>query len=132
MPRVARAGIRVQTHVDTVATRDDEFDSIVISEEQFNRAVHYLKGLKRGLVEFLKNPRRVSIVNFPVEMDDDTTTEKMRAKLYAALDSVFNRWQAFVVGEESTQNHMPDFRTIALAIAIERVVHATLLRGIWP
>jgi len=66
------------------------------------------------------------------QWDYDTITEKMRAKLYTALDSVFSRWQAFVVGEESMQDSMPDFRTIALAIAIERVVHATLLRGIWP
>lgn len=66
------------------------------------------------------------------QWDYDTTTEKMRAKLHSAVDSVFSRWQAFMVGEESTQDHMPDFRTIALAIAIERVVHATLLRGIWP
>ena len=66
------------------------------------------------------------------QWDYDTTTEKMRAKLYAAVDSVFSRWQAFMVGEESTQDEMPDFRTIALAIAIERVVLATLLRGIWP
>lgn len=66
------------------------------------------------------------------QWDYDTTTEKMRAKIHVAMDTVINRWQAFVVGEESTQDHMPDFRTIALVIAIERVAHATLLRGIWP
>jgi glutamate dehydrogenase (NAD(P)+) len=66
------------------------------------------------------------------QWDYDTITEKMRAKIHAAMDMVFNRWQAFVVGEESTQDQMPDFRTIALVIAIERVAHATLLRGIWP
>ncbi len=66
------------------------------------------------------------------QWDYDTTTEKMRTKIHAAMDTVFNRWQAFVVGEESTQDHLPDFRTIALVIAIERVAHATLLRGIWP
>jgi len=66
------------------------------------------------------------------QWDYDTTTEKMRVKIHTAMDTVFNRWQAFVVGEESTQNHLPDFRTIALVIAIERVAHATLLRGIWP
>ena len=66
------------------------------------------------------------------QWDYDTITEKMRVKIHTAMDTVFNRWQAFVVGEESTQNHLPDFRTIALVIAIERVAHATLLRGIWP
>lgn len=58
--------------------------------------------------------------------------KKMRAKMHAAMDSVFSRWQAFVVGEESAHGRTPDFRTIALVIAIERVAHATLLRGIWP
>jgi glutamate dehydrogenase/leucine dehydrogenase len=66
------------------------------------------------------------------QWDYDTTTEKMRAKIHAAADTVFDRWQSFLVNEESTRNHMPDFRTIALVIAIERVAHATLLRGIWP
>jgi hypothetical protein len=27
---------------------------------------------------------------------------------------------------------VPDFRTVALIIAIERVTRATLMRGIWP
>lgn len=66
------------------------------------------------------------------QWDYDTTTEKMRAKIHTAMDAVFKRWQAFVVGEESTLDQVPDFRTIALVIAIERVAHATLLRGIWP
>ena len=66
------------------------------------------------------------------QWDYDTTTEKMRAKIHAVVDVVFNRWQAFVVGEAPVQNHLPDFRTVALVIAIERVAHATLMRGIWP
>jgi len=66
------------------------------------------------------------------QWDYDTTTEKMRVKMHAAMDTVFDRWQAFVVGEESMEDDMPDFRTVALVIAIERVAHATLLRGIWP
>lgn len=66
------------------------------------------------------------------QWDYETNTEKMRAKIHAAMDTVFNRWQAFVVGEESTPDQVPDFRTIALVIAIERVAHATLMRGIWP
>lgn len=66
------------------------------------------------------------------QWDYDTTTEKMRVKMHAAMDDVFDRWQAFVVGEEETHDHLPDFRTVALVIAIERVAHATLMRGIWP
>ena len=66
------------------------------------------------------------------QWDYDTTTEKMRRKIHKAMDDVFDRWQAFIVGEETPRNHLPDFRTIALVIAIERVAHATLMRGIWP
>lgn len=66
------------------------------------------------------------------QWDYETNTEKMRAKIHAAMDTVFNRWQGFVVGEESTSDQVPDFRTIAMIIAIERVAHATLTRGIWP
>jgi glutamate dehydrogenase (NAD(P)+) len=66
------------------------------------------------------------------QWDYDTTTEKMRAKIHAAADTVFDRWKSFAVDAESTQDQIPDFRTVALVIAIERVAHATLLRGIWP
>ena len=66
------------------------------------------------------------------QWDYDTTTEKMRRKIHEAMDDVFDRWQAFVVGEETPRNSLPDFRTVALVIAIERVAHATLMRGIWP
>ena len=57
------------------------------------------------------------------------------------MDVVFDRWQGFVVGEETpsgeesvniSSGKKPDFRSIALSIAIERVAKATLLRGIWP
>lgn len=75
------------------------------------------------------------------QWDLDEITEKLKAKMYKAVDEVFNRWQSFVVGEEppakgeeeSGQSHQaPDFRTVALIIAIERVTKATLMRGIWP
>ena len=54
------------------SSTEENLDPIAISEEQFNRASYYVKGLKKGLVEFLKKPKRVNIVNFPVEMDDDS------------------------------------------------------------
>ena len=68
-------------------------------------------------------------------------TAKLKAKMYAAVDAVFNRWQSFVVGAPEPaeaaaaggqEQPLPDFRTVALLIAIERVGRATLLRGIWP
>ena len=71
----------------------------------------------------------------------DEVTEKLKAKMFAVVDAVFSRWQSFVVGEarpadqaavgEASQK-APDFRTVALLIAIERVAKATLMRGIWP
>jgi len=60
--------------------------------------------------------------------------EKLKKQMYTAVDTVFNRWQSYVVGTEQAPepSGIPDFRTVALIIAIERVTHATLLRGIWP
>ena len=66
--------------------------------------------------------------------------QKMKAKIFATVDNMFKRWQSFVIDEENTTDAYqpdgdqspPDFRTIALVIAIERVAKATLLRGIWP
>ena len=66
------------------------------------------------------------------QWDYATTTEKMRSKIHAATDAVFDRWQALATSDGSTRDREPDLRTSALVIAIERVAHATLLRGIWP
>lgn len=66
---------------------------------------------------------------------------RLQKQLYLLMDNVFCRWQGFVVGEDKPSNEKmaqklieqkPDFRSIALSIAIERVAGATLLRGIWP
>ena len=75
------------------------------------------------------------------QWDLEEITEKLKAKMYKAVDEVFKRWQSFVVGEEPLAkgeetairgSNAPNFRTIALIIAIERVTKATLMRGIWP
>jgi glutamate dehydrogenase (NAD(P)+) len=67
--------------------------------------------------------------------------KKLQSRMYNAVDTVFNRWQCFVVGDESAADEemtaksvqqAPNFRTVALLIAIERVTQATLIRGIWP
>jgi len=47
-----------------------DFDPIEMSEQQFDRALCCIDKLKEGLIEFLKKPKRVTIVNFPIEMDD--------------------------------------------------------------
>ncbi|NOX42761.1 MAG: Glu/Leu/Phe/Val dehydrogenase [Gammaproteobacteria bacterium] len=66
---------------------------------------------------------------------------KLKSKIIATVDVVFNHWQSFVVkgeiavGTKSDKEDVrrpPDFRTVALIIAIQRVANATLLRGIWP
>ena len=48
----------------------ENLDPVFISEQQFDRAAAYVRGLKRGLIDFLKKPKRVTIVNFPIELDD--------------------------------------------------------------
>ncbi|RLA05159.1 MAG: hypothetical protein DRQ59_16405 [Gammaproteobacteria bacterium] len=61
--------------------------------------------------------------------------------MYNVVDTVFDRWQGFVVGEQIPSGNElvnkalgqnPDFRSMALSIAIERIAKATLIRGIWP
>lgn len=48
----------------------ENFDPIVISEQQFDNATCYIPRLKKGLIAFLKKSKRITIVNFPIEMDD--------------------------------------------------------------
>lgn len=48
----------------------ENLDPITCSEQQFDNAVYYVSELKKGLIEFLKKPKRITTVNFPVEMDD--------------------------------------------------------------
>jgi glutamate dehydrogenase (NAD(P)+) len=71
----------------------------------------------------------------------EQVTARLEARMHAAVDTVFNRWQSFAVGAEvpagaavegEPAQPLPDFRTVALLIAIERVARATLIRGIWP
>ena len=71
----------------------------------------------------------------------DEVNTRLQKRMYAVMDIIFDRWQRFVVGEErpsgdekikNTNGRKPDFRSMALSIAIERVAKATLMRGIWP
>ncbi len=71
--------------------------------------------------------------------DAEHIDTRLRQRMHDIVDTVFSRWQSFVVGEEKPATGagdvaevVPDFRTVALIIAIERVVRATLMRGIWP
>ena len=60
------------THSATVrqTAGEDELSPARISDEQFSRAAAHLDKLKRGLVDFLRFPKRSIAVNFPVEMED--------------------------------------------------------------
>ena len=75
------------------------------------------------------------------QWDTEEVNELLKKKLYKIVDNVFDRWQRFVVGEvepsstdaiAESQTRKPDFRSMALSMAIERVARATLMRGIWP
>jgi len=75
------------------------------------------------------------------QWDIDEVNSLLKKRLVSVMDNVFDRWQKFVVGEriptdkkilEKLKSQNPDFRSMALSIAIERVSTATLMRGIWP
>jgi len=75
------------------------------------------------------------------QWDVDEVNTRLQKRMYMVVDEVFNHWQGFVVGEKkptedeiikNSNEWKPDFRSIALSIAIERVAKATLMRGIWP
>ena len=73
------------------------------------------------------------------QWDIDEINDRLKRRMMKTVDTVFERWQGFVVGEDKpsavdapVNNDKPDFRCIALSMAIERVARATLLRGIWP
>jgi hypothetical protein len=41
--------------------KTENFDPVAISEQQFDHAVCYMKELKKGLIQFLKKPKRINI-----------------------------------------------------------------------
>ncbi|MBI2846226.1 MAG: glutamate dehydrogenase, partial [Chloroflexi bacterium] len=41
-----------------------------VAVEQFDKAVKYLPGIKAGIADMLRKPKRELTVNFPVKMDD--------------------------------------------------------------
>jgi len=49
---------------------EEILDPIVISEQQFDKAAAHIVDLKSGLIDYLKEPNRIHIINFPVELDD--------------------------------------------------------------
>jgi len=75
------------------------------------------------------------------QWDIEEVNARLQKRMYRVVDTVFDRWQEFVVGEKTpsqnenirkAQEQKPDFRSVALSLAIERIAKATLMRGIWP
>lgn len=70
----------------------------------------------------------------------EIVNQKLQKTIFAAIDTAFEHWQSYVVGDVPQKENkaalaakgVPDFRTVALIIAVKRVAEATLLRGIWP
>ncbi len=46
---------------------NETFDPVLISEQQFDKAAAYITDLKNGLIDYLKQPSRTHIINFPIE-----------------------------------------------------------------
>ena len=75
------------------------------------------------------------------QWDVEEVNARLRKRMFKVVDTVFDRWQGFVVGEvtppkskemEDAPEQKPDFRCIALSLAIDRIAQTTLMRGIWP
>jgi glutamate dehydrogenase/leucine dehydrogenase len=52
------------------AAPTEDLNPFHMADRQFDRAVGYLPGLRRGLIDFLRRPARAVVVQFPIEMDD--------------------------------------------------------------
>lgn len=53
-------------------TAVEQTDLYVVAQQQFERAVCWIDGLKAGLLDYLICPRRTTHVRFSVNMDDDS------------------------------------------------------------
>src|SRR5437879_6231021 len=51
-------------------TAAEDLNPYHMAGQQFDRAAAHMPELKRGLIEYLKRPRRTVIVEFPVELED--------------------------------------------------------------
>jgi glutamate dehydrogenase (NAD(P)+) len=50
----------------------ENVDLYLVAQEQFDRALTWVDGLKTGMIDAFRNPRRTTHVHFPVIMDDDS------------------------------------------------------------
>lgn len=90
----------------------ENFDPIANSEQQFDNAVCYIKELKKGLIEFLKKPKRITTVHFPIEMDDGSV------KTFVGYRVIHNR--VFGPGKGGIRYH-PDV-TMEEVVALSKLM----------
>jgi len=64
--------------------------------------------------------------------DLDVVNNRLRRKMLQATEAVVERWHTLGDKDESDGQPPIDLRTAALVVAIERMAHITLQRGIWP
>jgi len=50
----------------------EQVDLYIVAQQQFERALSWIDGLKEGMIDYLINPRRTTHVHFPVLMDDES------------------------------------------------------------
>jgi glutamate dehydrogenase (NAD(P)+) len=62
--------MKAKAAVKTKNSAVEDLNPFHIAEQQFDRAVHYLPGIKKGLVDFLKRPGKAVSLEFPIEMED--------------------------------------------------------------
>ena len=74
------------------------------------------------------------------QWDESEVNTKLHRKMNAAVDAVVKRWRELravsvsdsAAAEPGAGVQKPDLRTAALVLAVERVSHVALERGIWP
>lgn len=67
------------------------------------------------------------------EWDLEEVNRKLRLKMNRAADAVVDRWRKLIHDySDDGQHEFINLRTAALVVAVERVAHVTLERGIWP
>ena len=73
-PPHSTAAVKETSPSDAARTPEppEDLNPFHIGQQQFDRAMPLLAGIKRGLVDFLKCPVRAITLCFPVEMDDGT------------------------------------------------------------
>ncbi len=62
----------IQPKIKPAETQEqvEDLNPYHIAQKQFDSAAHYIPDLKTGLVEFLKRPRRLITVEFPIQTED--------------------------------------------------------------